>query len=581
MMTMTGAENRKPRVELPSDAGQVIRLEIADGADCTALQQPMSSADITGTEALDIIKSFGDDAPVTPSSAVAFAQNAVEEEGWERPREIAQKPLAAPFDYALLPDALGGYVHDIAWHMQCPPDYVAAALIVGLSAICAPIAVVKPKPGWRVTLNLWGAAVGRPGSMKSPAINAALAPLHTLQRIAWQEHERAVEQWNVEAALQEAAAKAARAEAEKLARSDPERARALFASIIKIPEPAPKRYIINDATQEALGAIMKNNPCTLLVDDELTAILRLCDKQGQESLRDFYLKSYDGDQSHTWDRITREITHVERCSLAIFGGIQPSKLALYVHDALRGGPGDDGLLQRFGLLVYPDITPDFVNVKTEMDEEARAAVENIFKRITALPIEAQRTLHLSFDATEIFDKWYEALEHELRAGELSPALESHFSKYRKLVPALAGIFALAENPRCAQIELQHVQFAISWSKYLRSHAERVYFEQSESATLEAARKLLEKLRNGFVDLASGAVSVRLLSRKHALGRNSDYEAIRRVCGVLCDFGYMRVSAYDNNNRVAGYAVHPELRYTYKMLEWDSLSGYKKIAQNLH
>jgi putative DNA primase/helicase len=36
------------------------------------------------------------------------------------------------------------------------------------------------------------------------------------------------------------------------------------------------------------------------------------------------------------------------------GGIQPGRIQGYVRDAVSGGSGDDGLLQRFGLIVERD-----------------------------------------------------------------------------------------------------------------------------------------------------------------------------------------------------------------------------------
>ena len=41
--------------------------------------------------------------------------------------------------------------------------------------------------------------------------------------------------------------------------------------------------------------------------------------------------------------------------MAMLGGIQPGKVQSYVREAVNGGAGDDGLLQRFGLAVWPDV----------------------------------------------------------------------------------------------------------------------------------------------------------------------------------------------------------------------------------
>ena len=48
------------------------------------------------------------------------------------------------------------------------------------------------------------------------------------------------------------------------------------------------------------------------------------------------------------------------------------------------------------------------------------------------------------DALDAFIEWRTGWETRLRSGELHPALESHFAKYRKTIPALALILHLAD-----------------------------------------------------------------------------------------------------------------------------------------
>jgi hypothetical protein len=51
------------------------------------------------------------------------------------------------------------------------------------------------------------------------------------------------------------------------------------------------------------------------------------------------------------------------------------------------------------------------------------------------------------EALEAFTEWRRGFEAELRTGKMYPALKSHFAKYRKLVPALALAFHLADGQR--------------------------------------------------------------------------------------------------------------------------------------
>ena len=95
------------------------------------------------------------------------------------------------------------------------------------------------------------------------------------------------------------------------------------------------------------------------------------DKTGQEGARAFYLQGYNGNQPYTFDRIGRGRIHIPRVCIALLGGIQPGKLQEYIRGAVSGGSADDGLLQRFGLAVYPDTGKDFIFIDRYPDIEAK------------------------------------------------------------------------------------------------------------------------------------------------------------------------------------------------------------------
>ena len=89
---------------------------------------------------------------------------------WPEPTPLPNAlPPVDPFDAELLPQALRGWVMDIAHRMQCPADFPAVAALVALSSLIGARAVVQPKAkdDWQVVPNLWGAVVGRPG-VKNP-----------------------------------------------------------------------------------------------------------------------------------------------------------------------------------------------------------------------------------------------------------------------------------------------------------------------------------------------------------------------------------------------------------------------------
>lgn len=60
------------------------------------------------------------------------------------------------------------------------------------------------------------------------------------------------------------------------------------------PEPARRRYIINDTTVEKLGEILRGNSNGVLIyRDELIGFLKGLEKEGQEGARAFYLEGLE------------------------------------------------------------------------------------------------------------------------------------------------------------------------------------------------------------------------------------------------------------------------------------------------
>lgn len=104
-------------------------------------------------------------------------------EEWEEPIPLPEGlPTVALLEEEMLPDVLKGWIWDIAERMQIPPDFSAATAIVVLSSLIGRKIGILPKryDDWLVVPNLWGAVVGRPSLLKSPAIAQIMKPIDRL-----------------------------------------------------------------------------------------------------------------------------------------------------------------------------------------------------------------------------------------------------------------------------------------------------------------------------------------------------------------------------------------------------------------
>ncbi len=463
------------------------------------------------------------------------------------PEPLPALPDVLPFDYAYLPDALRGYVKDISERMQCPPDFAAVGVMVMMATIIGRKVSIRPKRNddWTVTCNLWGAVVGNSGVMKSPTLSAALSPIGKLAASAFKDFNKASAKHAEIAEL----AKLQQSVNKTKARASLKKGESADASkLLQLDDtedaPILKRYKTNNASYEALGELFMENPNGLLVEaDEIIGLLKQLDANGQEVARSFYLTAADGDKSYTFDRIMRgKGLHIEALCLSIIGGIQPGVLAEYVRQATSGGAGADGLLQRFSLMVYPDISPDCKYMDRFPDSTLRDSVNRLAERMDSLnpaDISAEDgqfggVPFLRFDdaAQAVFAEWIVALDTRLRSGEEHPAIASHLSKYRKLIPSLALINHLCDT-RGGAVSEQALIRAIAFSEYLESHAMRIY-SGATRPDIDAAKSLLKRLDSGKLP---SPFKARELWRRGWSGLETAQKAESAI-DVLIEYGHL-------------------------------------------
>lgn len=430
---------------------------------------------------------------------------------WPDPKPLPAGLLPVPpFDPVLLPDAFAPWVMDIAERMQVPGEFVAVPAMVAAGAVIGNRLGIRPMrhDDWHVVPNVWGCIIGRPGTMKSPAVSQALAPLDAMQARAREEHGEAMKAWEAGAMERELRADARKQAARVALKKNPN---ASLADLDATEPEAPtlRRYVANDTTYQALGELLIDNPRGLLVHrDELVSLLRALDRDDASEARGFYLTGADGVAGYTFDRILRgKNLHIPTVTVAMLGSAQPGMIRDYAAAAIRGGRGDDGLVQRFGMLIWPDQSGEWQEHDRWPDGEARTAARYAFERLEKLAphnvgAECDRFdmdggrpfLRFDDEAQALFSEWRQGYEVRLRSGERHPALESHIAKYRKLVPSLALIHHLVDG--CTgPVGKVALASALAWAEFLEAHAERFYAAASNSMA-DGAATVLRHIRRG-------------------------------------------------------------------------------------
>ncbi|NVJ90894.1 MAG: DUF3987 domain-containing protein [Methylocystaceae bacterium] len=462
----------------------------------------------------------------------------------------------------MLPPVLDAFSDDVAERVQCPKDYVAVAAITVLGTVLAGKTGIKPKGNddWVVRPNMWGVIIGPPSVRKSPSMSAALAPLTDIEkkerllqreRSQFKEFEkqlggdRAAE---IQAAAQELFNGGKREEAFKLL-ADHEATEEI---------PPATRFTVNDATIEKLGELLNEHPDGLLLfRDELTGFLKVLERDDKAQDRSFFLEAFDSKSSYTYDRIGRGTITIERPIISILGSIQPSKLTPTVSNAISGR-GDDGLIQRFQLAVWPDKGDPSkwldIRPNKEVQERYRSLVDQLHQFKAGLVDE--KVYCFNTEAQQAFARYWDHLHQQAHDDELHPAVQSHLLKQPKLIAGLALIFHLCVSKDADErISLTATEMAIKWSSYLYSHVQKIYQLVQDTAIDKAERLLKNKSKLDF------PFSLRDVRQKHWVGLK-DTKEINEAIEVLLDHNYL----FELNLESTGSVGRPTIKYRWNNAE---------------
>ena len=281
----------------------------------------------------------------------------------------------------------------------------------------------------------------------------------------------------------------------------------------------------------------------LQIRDELSGFFASLDKPGREADRAFYLEAWSGNGDFRVDRIGRGSLRIPVMRLAVHGTIQPAKLELYLGDAFSHGRGDDGLLQRFQLMVWPDELPPYEHRVKPENRRLEQRVARIAEELDRLAQNDDDVANVHFDqeAQELQDAFRQELEDRLRDGSLDrfPAFESYVAKYRSLMPSLALIFHVIEavdaGNTFGSICLDCTRRAAVFVEFLEAHARKIYAHELEPNRPSVAA-LAAHIENG--DIEDGT-PVRDLERNRWSGLTTR-GALNRALTELEAAGWCRV-----------------------------------------
>ena len=297
-----------------------------------------------------------------------------------------------------------------------PAGLAMAALCICAAAIPDRITLkVKRHDNWLESPRIWVALVGPPSTKKSPILNAASAPLRSIDA-------RLLKRWT--------------ASVQKYDQLSPEEKKGQ-------QRPKQTRLRIEDTTVEAAQQVLEGSVDGILCyQDELSGFFGAMDKysggKGASADRAFWLRAYNGGE-YALNRVGRGVTLIPNLSVCLLGGIQPEPIR-----KLAGDAQDDGLLQRIFPIVLKPATLGKDEPKPDVASTYTVAIEALNK----LERPGFCGIHdLTFDdGAQTIRLRLEAKHLAMQSAEIvSPKLASHIGKYDGLFARLCIIWHCVEH----------------------------------------------------------------------------------------------------------------------------------------
>jgi hypothetical protein len=482
-----------------------------------------------------------------------------EENQWSDPIPFDDNSLLPEFPVNVLPGIGQTYVSELAEVTQVDPALPACLYLAALST-CYGGRVTVDLKSHQENCNQYIACELPSGERKSPILDHIARPVYQYQRQKQDElQDKIREALNhrkvLEARLTKLQKKAANTN-EVIDRNNLiKEAAAVAEEIDKNPIPVSPVYIVDDITTEKLGVLMAENKETMAIMSAEGGIFKLMN--GLYSERDgnfdLYLKAHSGD-SFACHRLGRDSITMDNPRLTIGLAIQPDVLdEIGRNQHFRGR----GLPARFLFSICATQAGfrqrQFKTLSTSLIEQYR---DHIFFLMN-IPA---TTLSLSQDACDVWDQFYNDIEHDLRPGEPLESLRDWGSKLPGAVARIAGLLHIAKHGTAAvnkPISVDIVTGSCVLGIYFRDHAIAAFSQMGEDTRIKAAKKILSYLKRIKPIEFKGRD---VLHHAHFINRTM--EDVIPGINILVERNYIRKvsSEYTGKGRPAAdsYEVNPKI-----------------------
>ncbi|MCC7015071.1 MAG: DUF3987 domain-containing protein [Planctomycetes bacterium] len=401
-----------------------------------------------------------------------------------------------PFPTELLPEPLLRFVSATGRSIDCDESMVAIAVLVACAGQIGNARRVLIKRGYTQPSVLWGAIVGGSGSAKSPALDAAFAPIREDELRCGEEHDQARRRY----------------EREQVAYLETRKSGVKLVANGEVParpdEPRRERRLVDDLTLEGLrGALVDSPRGVTCCRDELAGWLDSHDsyRDGKGGDLSRWLSMFDAGPLIALRADASRCADVPHAAVSLIGGIQPGPARRrFTRENI-----ENGLLARMLVVAPPRRLQRWSDF--EVSGEVSGAYARVLRSLGSLPLRRgsagdslpPREVRLSPGAVSLFrDFANEVGDRVFRADDDEGA---NWSKLRNYAARLALVdhsvrFVVGETADEWTLASRSMTVGIELARWFGHEAERMLSTLAESREERALRRDAEwvERRNGVV-----------------------------------------------------------------------------------
>jgi hypothetical protein len=360
---------------------------------------------------------------------------------WGIPKEVQYTPTVKNLPASLIPLPWRAWILMASNTTGVNPEMIFYPALAALSSLIGNKVKITPKKrdkAWYLSANIWILMLALSGRKKSPSLKVALHEVHKLQRQLTQEKREDDKNGDVKKIkIQEVKTRLSQAIHDKKLPHEIEKIQQEYNAAKSDLKNRSPQLIVNTATPEAMIDIMADSPSGILcIEEELGGLHLKFQKKGYELLRDLLIKSWDGNNSYTYNtKMHGNITIDELCTSMIMAG-QPSVFRRISDGVIEGKVGDDGFIQR-SIIVFDDNKyHDVLDIEFRYDDYDEAY--KIFRKAFEFP-NNKKEIRLSDEAYLTLIDFLKYIETKV-VTETNETLSSFWGKFRGNAVKVAFLF---------------------------------------------------------------------------------------------------------------------------------------------